>query len=170
MYSAAVAAGMTCTFGAPLGSVMFSIEVSTTYYMVSNLYKGFFCATFAVLIFKITDYIPWLHLFFTTKFPTGIEVDHEIFLYAILGILCGVFGAIFIQVMTKIVFLRHKLKAPIVSDRWKWCIAVALIHGLMQYPADFMMITDYKILNHMFLPGSLDKNEGKLKSNFKFFS
>ena len=158
MYSAAVAAGMTCTFGAPMGAVMFSIEVSTTYYMVSNLFKGYFCATFALIIFKITDYISWLHLFFPTKFPTDIEIDHELFLYAILGILCGVLGTVFIQVMTKIVFMRHKLKVPFISDRWKWCIGVALISGLMKFPCPFMMITDYRILNHMFLINNLDEN------------
>lgn len=164
MYSAAVAAGMTCTFGAPLGSVLFSIEVSTTYYMVSNLFKGFFCATFALIIFKITDYIPWLHLFFTTNFPTNIEVDHELFLYALLGVLSGIFGAVFIWVMTKITFMRHKLKIPIVSDRWKWCIGVALITGLLKFPVGFMMVTDYKILNHMFLINELDNNEGMIKN------
>lgn len=64
--------------------------------------------------------------------------------------------------MTKIVFLRHKLKIPIVSDRWKWCIGVALISGLMKFPVDFLMVTDYKILNHMFLLNDLDKNSGKI--------
>jgi H+/Cl- antiporter ClcA len=161
MYSAAVAAGMTCTFGAPLGAVMFSIEVSTTYYMVSNLFKGFFCATFALIIFKITDYIPWLHLTFPTKFPTNIDIDHELFFFAGLGILCGVFGSLFISVMTKIVFLRHRIKAPIISDRWKWCLGMGLVSGLMKFPVDFMMITDYRILNHMFLINDLDNNEGK---------
>jgi chloride channel 2 len=70
MLSAAVAAGMTSTFGAPFGGLLFSIEVSSTYYIVSNLFKGFFCATFALLIFKITDMIPWLHMFFPTQFPS----------------------------------------------------------------------------------------------------
>lgn len=162
MYSAAVAAGMTCTYGCPLGSVMFSIEVSTTYYMVSNLFKGFFCATFALIIFKITDYISWLHLYFPTSFPTDIDIDHELMLFAILGIICGIFGALFISVMTKIVFLRHRLNVPILSDRWKWCIGVGLISGLMKFPVDFMCITDYRILNHMFLINDLDQNEGKI--------
>ena len=63
--------------------------------------------------------------------------------------------------MTKIVFLRHKLKVPFVSDRWKWCIGVAIISGLVKFPVDFLMVTDYKILNHMFLLNDLDKNSGK---------
>ena len=42
MLAAAVAAGVTATFGAPIGGVLFSIEVTSTYYFVSNLWKAFF--------------------------------------------------------------------------------------------------------------------------------
>lgn len=52
MYAAAVAAGITATFGAPIGGVLFSIEVSSTYYMVSNFWKAFFCTTCGVILFR----------------------------------------------------------------------------------------------------------------------
>jgi len=165
MYSAAVAAGMTCTFGAPFGALLFSIEVSSTYYMVSNLFKGFFCAVFALIIFKITDMIPWLHMFFPTRFPMKIEINHELLLCALLGILCGVFASVFVQVMTNIIFARHKLKIPIIADRVKWSLGVAILSGLMKYPVPFLMISDYRILNHMFQISDLDQNSGKRSSN-----
>lgn len=161
MYSAAVAAGMTCTFGAPFGALLFSIEVSSTYYIVSNLFKGFFCTSFALIIFKITDLIPWLHMFIPTSFPMKIEINHEILLFAILGILSGLFAAVFVQIMTNIIFARHRLKIPFISDRAKWCFGVALISGLMKFPVQFLMISDYRILNHMFLINDLDQNAGK---------
>lgn len=50
--TAAVAVGVTCTFGAPIGGVLFSIEVSTTSFTVSNLWKSFFASTITVLCFK----------------------------------------------------------------------------------------------------------------------
>lgn len=50
--TAAVAVGVTCTFGAPIGGVLFAIEVSTNSFSVSNLYKSFFAATITVLCFK----------------------------------------------------------------------------------------------------------------------
>lgn len=163
MYSAAVAAGMTCTFGAPFGALLFSIEVSSTYYMVSNLFKSFFCACFALIIFKITDLIPWLHMFFPTRFPMKIEIDHELLLFALLGILSGLFAAVFVQIMTNIIFARFRLKIPILNDRLKWCLAVALISGLMKFPVPFLMISDYRILNHMFTLNDLETNsEGYL--------
>ena len=42
--SAACAAGVTATFGAPIGGVLFSIEVTTTYYMTTNYWRAFFCS------------------------------------------------------------------------------------------------------------------------------
>jgi len=44
MLAASVAAGVTATFNAPIGGVLFSIEVTTTYYLVNDLWKAFFCA------------------------------------------------------------------------------------------------------------------------------
>jgi chloride channel 2 len=109
MYSAAVAAGMTAAFGAPMGAIMFSIEVSTTYYMVSNLFKSFFCVTFSIIIYKVLEMMDLLTLYQATEYPMSIKIDHEVFLFAILGIICGILGAVFIQVMTKIIFLRTRL-------------------------------------------------------------
>ena len=96
MYSAAVAAGMTCTFGAPFGALLFSIEVSSTYYIVSNLFKSFFCACFAIIIFRITEKISWLHMFFPTKVPMAVRIDHELLNFALLGILSGLLSALFV--------------------------------------------------------------------------
>lgn len=51
-YTAAIAVGVTCTFGAPIGGVLFAIEVSTASFTVSNLWKSFFASTITVLCFK----------------------------------------------------------------------------------------------------------------------
>jgi chloride channel 2 len=50
--TAAVAVGVSCTFGAPIGGVLFAVEVSTLHFSVSNLWKAFFCSTISVLCFK----------------------------------------------------------------------------------------------------------------------
>lgn len=88
----------------------------------------------------------------------AITVDHEVFLFALLGIICGLLGAVSIQIMTKIIFLRTRLKTPILSDRWKWCIGVGIVVGLVKFPVNFMMASDYRILNHMFANHELDNN------------
>jgi len=51
--TAAVAVGVSCTFGAPIGGVLFAVEVSSLHFSVSNLWKAFFCSTISVLCFKL---------------------------------------------------------------------------------------------------------------------
>lgn len=50
--TAAVAVGVTCTFGAPIGGVLFAVEVSSSTFTVNNLWKSFFTSTVTVLFFK----------------------------------------------------------------------------------------------------------------------
>jgi len=53
MMAAAVAGGVTAVFGTPIGGVMLSIELTSSYYMVSNLWKAFFCSIVTVISFKL---------------------------------------------------------------------------------------------------------------------
>ena len=68
MLAASVAAGVTATFGAPIGGVLFSIEVTSTYYMVSNLWKAFFCSVWGILAFKFFAVMGSVELFKPTEF------------------------------------------------------------------------------------------------------
>lgn len=68
--------------------------------------------------------------------------------------------------MTQITFARHRLKIPIISDRVKWSLGVAILCGLMKFPVPFLMISDYRILNHMFTLNDLEASqEGYLWSH-----
>ena len=50
----AVAVGVTATFGAPIGGVLFAIEISSTSFTVDNLWRSFFTSTITVLFFRLT--------------------------------------------------------------------------------------------------------------------
>uniref|UniRef100_A0A672T8H7 Chloride voltage-gated channel 1 n=1 Tax=Sinocyclocheilus grahami TaxID=75366 RepID=A0A672T8H7_SINGR len=47
------AVGVGCCFGTPLGGVLFSIEVTSTYFAVRNYWRGYFAATFSAFIFRV---------------------------------------------------------------------------------------------------------------------
>jgi|TARA_B110000971_G_C19672125_1_gene347152 H+/Cl- antiporter ClcA len=53
----ACAVGVSSTFRSPIGGVLFSIEVTSTYYMVANYWKGFLSAISASLMSHIIDII-----------------------------------------------------------------------------------------------------------------
>lgn len=99
--TAAVAVGVTCTFGAPIGGVLFAIEVSTSSFTVSNLWKGFFAATCCVLCFKAAGKLSAAAVFsadasyfFSGVAPVGI--NHEQPFFILLGILNGILGTYYI--------------------------------------------------------------------------
>src|SRR5690348_2837473 len=48
--SAATAAGVTTAFGTPVGGVFFSMEVTSTFYHVENLWRAFFVSITARLV------------------------------------------------------------------------------------------------------------------------
>ena len=52
---AATVIGVSSTFGAPIGGLIFAIEVGATTFTIQNLWKGFFVCTFATLIFKLIN-------------------------------------------------------------------------------------------------------------------
>ena len=53
MLSAAIAVGVTMTFGAPLGGILFSLELTSHIYSLQNLWRSFYSATISVFIYKL---------------------------------------------------------------------------------------------------------------------
>ncbi|XP_078394302.1 chloride channel protein-like, partial [Cetorhinus maximus] len=49
----ACAVGVACCFAAPLGGVLFSIEVTCSYFAVRNYWRGFLGGTFSAFVFRV---------------------------------------------------------------------------------------------------------------------
>jgi len=100
--TAAVAVGVTSTFGAPIGGVLFAIEVSSTTFTVSNLYKSFFAATVTVLCFKSVGSLSIAAVFSAdaSYFYSGLAavgINQEEPFFIILGLICGCLGTSYIK-------------------------------------------------------------------------
>lgn len=57
VFAASAAVGISSAFNAPVGGLLFSVEITTTFYLISNYYKSFVAAmagAFASSIFLIT--------------------------------------------------------------------------------------------------------------------
>lgn len=158
MLAAAVAAGVTATFGAPIGGVLFSIEVTSTYYFVSNLWKGFFCSCICVVLLKGFSSFGLYDLAINSE-PMEVGHGSEYIFYGILGILCGILGSLFIQVLTKLIYLRTKMKATFIRDRWKLCSLIGILTGVCTFCITFFNTPEKEILNQFFSPKPLDSHE-----------
>ncbi|XP_055916791.1 chloride channel protein 2-like [Eupeodes corollae] len=98
MLSVACAVGIGACFAAPIGGVLFSIEATTTYFAVRNCWRGFFsafCGSSVFLLmavwFQNADTVRALFLTnFTSEFPFAPQ---ELFVYSLMGVVCGFLGA-----------------------------------------------------------------------------
>ncbi|XP_055837032.1 chloride channel protein 2-like [Episyrphus balteatus] len=98
MLSVACAVGIGACFAAPIGGVLFSIEATTTYFAVRNCWRGFFsafCGSSVFLLmavwFQNADTVKPLFLTnFTSEFPFAPQ---ELFVYSLMGVICGFLGA-----------------------------------------------------------------------------
>ncbi|XP_062895450.1 chloride channel protein-like [Mobula hypostoma] len=108
------AIGVACCFGSPLGGVLFSIEVTCTYFAVRNYWRGFLGGTFSAFIFRVLSV--WIKdaATITALFKTNFRGDHpfdlqELPAFAIVGIACGFLGAAFVYLNRLfVIFLKKR--------------------------------------------------------------
>ncbi|XP_018409307.1 PREDICTED: chloride channel protein 1 [Nanorana parkeri] len=144
LLAAACAVGVGCCFGAPLGGVLFSIEVTSSYFAVRNYWRGFFAATFSAFIFRVLavwnkDAVTITALFrtnFRMEFPFDLQ---ELPAFAVIGICCGFLGAFF-------VYLNRQVVLGIRSNQ---TLSTFLSHNRFIYPA----VITFVIATLTFPPG-----------------
>ncbi|XP_047693657.1 chloride channel protein 1 [Prionailurus viverrinus] len=115
MLTVGCAVGVGCCFGTPLGGVLFSIEVTSTYFAVRNYWRGFFAATFSAFVFRVLAVWNKDAVTITALFRTNFRMDfpfdlQELPAFAIIGICCGFLGAVFVYLHRQVMLgvRRHK--------------------------------------------------------------
>jgi chloride channel 2 len=113
MLAAACAVGVGSCFAAPVGGVLFSIEVTTVYFAVRNYWRGFFAAVCGATIFRLLavwfDGADTVTAYFKTSFYMDFPFDpQELFVFALMGALCGLGGAFYVWVHRQyVMFMRN---------------------------------------------------------------
>nr|XP_012623553.1 chloride channel protein 1 isoform X3 [Microcebus murinus] len=110
------AVGVGCCFGTPLGGVLFSIEVTSTYFAVRNYWRGFFAATFSAFVFRVLAVWNKDAVTITALFRTNFRMDfpfdlQELPAFAVIGICCGFLGAVFVYLHRQVMLGVRKHKA-----------------------------------------------------------
>lgn len=142
MLAAACAVGVASCFAAPVGGVLFSIEVTTTYFAVRNYWRGFFAAvcgatTFRLLAvwFQSADTVTAV---FRTNFYMDFPFDpQELFVFALIGAFCGLGGAFYVWVHRQYVMLMRNSKAInsfLQKNRFLYPGIIALMVSTLTFP------------------------------------
>jgi chloride channel 2 len=157
--AAGVAAGISATFGAPIGGVLFSIETTATYYVIGNLWKGFFCAIWCAIVYKLLEDTQLTNLIAVTRFEP-FRFNWEILAFFVMGIAFGALGAFFVWCYKKLYLFRKSFKFDFIRERFAFVFLVTLVVATMTFPAEFLRGDDKTTVNTMFATHHLnDKAE-----------
>lgn len=99
IYAASTAVGVSSTFNAPVGGVLFSIEVTSTYYLVSNYWRSFVAAVAGIIscnLFLLTQDDPLIVLKMNP--PPHQFQKWELVLFAFMGVALGWAAHLFLKV------------------------------------------------------------------------
>ncbi|XP_048486893.1 chloride channel protein 2 [Plutella xylostella] len=116
MLAAACAVGVASCFAAPVGGVLFSIEVTTTYFAVRNYWRGFFAACCSAIMFRLLSVwsgaTPTVKPLFPTHLPQDFPFDPQEFaVFVLLGIVCGLLGALWVFLHKNYVLFMRNTKS-----------------------------------------------------------
>ncbi|XP_015768176.1 PREDICTED: chloride channel protein 2-like [Acropora digitifera] len=144
MLAAACAVGVSSCFGSPIGGVLFSIEVTATYFAVRNYWRGFYAAVCGALVFRLLAVLnkeeETVTALFKTNFRLEFPFDVEEFIaFALIGLFCGFGGALFVFTHRKIVEIQrthqHTRVAKFLSrNRFVYPAVVMFIISTITFP------------------------------------
>ncbi|KAF5895234.1 chloride channel protein 2-like, partial [Clarias magur] len=164
MLSAACAVGVGCCFAAPIGGVLFSIEVTSTFFAVRNYWRGFFAATFSAFIFRVLAV--WnkdeetITALFKTRFRLDFPFDlQELPAFAVLGIASGFGGALYVYLNRLIVESMRKQKTInkfFLKKRLVYPAVVTLLISTLTFPPGFGQFMAGQLTQHESLVALFD--------------
>ncbi|GMR52010.1 hypothetical protein PMAYCL1PPCAC_22205, partial [Pristionchus mayeri] len=141
MLAAGCAVGVACAFTAPVGGVLFSIEVTSVFFAVRNYWRGFFAAVCAATITRIVttlikDHDLDMNTLYQTHFPTGKAYAlQELPVFALIGLVMGFAGAAFILFHRKIILFMRRKSMGVFQRHWMiYPLLVAFVFGIFTYP------------------------------------
>lgn len=141
LLSGAVAAGVACTYSATFGGVLFSIEVTSTYYPMSYYLYAFVATIPAGVVFRTIWNVylqePALRPFVPTYFPSDSLTPqwYEWLLFILIAISFSSLGILFIKLNFNVVRFRRRYatKLPFMGP-FSYTMLVGLLTSLFLYP------------------------------------
>lgn len=168
LLAAACAVGVASTFSSPIGGVLFSMEVTSTYYLMSNYMKAFISSVSAAAMLHITlnlaesSSAESKNTILATTFPESPFRMWEIPLFLLLGALIGAITTAMVWLLRKVAEQRKVCWKS--SNKWlvffvKWIdpVLIALLTAAATFfPGSFIQTLSMENLTNLFTATELD--------------
>ncbi|EMD48810.1 chloride channel type CLC, putative [Entamoeba histolytica HM-3:IMSS] len=140
MLSTATSCGVSSNFGTAIGGLLFSVEVTATYFSVRNYWFGTFSSVIAAFtfraIFNTYSHSPSLYsglLSIDYSFPS-LQIKDSL-ISILLGVICGLFAVLFVMSVSTIFKTRQYLrKYKLGRIPYLYLVIVALFTGVVTAP------------------------------------
>ncbi|KAL8990332.1 MAG: hypothetical protein Q9177_000993 [Variospora cf. flavescens] len=146
--SAAASSGISVAFGSPIGGVLFSLEQLSYYFPDKTMWQSFVCAMVAAVTLQaFNPFRTGKLVLYQVTYDTGWH-RFEMVPFAVLGIMGGLYGALFIRLNMKIARWRR-------SSRWASTpvlevAVIAVCTAVINYPNKFMRAQSSELVYLLF--------------------
>ncbi|XP_050726376.1 chloride channel protein 2-like isoform X2 [Eriocheir sinensis] len=142
LLAAACTMGVAVSYAAPIGGVLFSIEVTTVYFAVRNYWRGFFAAVVGAMFYRLMSVWFMGEKTIYPLYKVDLNYDYpydviELLPFLCIGILCGFAGSLFVYLHRRyVMFMRHNktLKTFLQKKRLLYPTFVTIAISAMTFP------------------------------------
>ncbi|EMC99016.1 hypothetical protein BAUCODRAFT_103703 [Baudoinia panamericana UAMH 10762] len=148
--SAAAASGISVAFGSPIGGVLFSLEQLSYYFPDKTMWASFVCAMVAAVTLQAFDpFRTGKLVLYQVTYHSGWHL-FELVPFALIGIIGGLYGAMFIKLNMLVNRWRTSKHNPFLTRPVLEVIIVALITALVSFPVSFLRAQSSELVEYLF--------------------
>ncbi|TKA25073.1 hypothetical protein B0A50_06137 [Salinomyces thailandicus] len=149
-FSAAAASGISVAFGSPIGGVLFSLEQLSYYFPDKTMWASFVCAMVAAVTLQAFDpFRTGKLVLYQVTYHSGWHA-FELVPFALIGIIGGLYGAMFIKLNMRIASFRTSARNPFLRRPVVEVLLVALVTALISFPITFLRAQSSELVEYLF--------------------
>jgi len=154
--TASVGCAVAVALDAPIGGLIYSVEIAMGYFNVTNIFRTFYSICWCLVTMKSLRYFINIDPLNPTNFP-NYKINIDILYFVSLGIFIGLFTVSFLKMSIRLIYIRKTIKLGI-FDRYAFVWLSYTIITLITFPLELATQSSRLIMNDAFAINELSEN------------